>query len=625
MDNSQLLTAGTTSRKSNSENISQATEKHFRLESFFKLCDEQKIRGEAIMKLAEEQGIKKSYATLRRLRKEYQTHGIKGLLRKEYKLKGIPKSFSDSVLHKLQEKFIDWQHVNNAYEETHKWLRTFCKFFVSDGSEYIIKGGRLYLANNNIITSVDTLFIAGSYVTEDGEEHSIGSYRSAADYVKDIRSNYKGLLHYKKFGKSSYRLKIQQPIKRDYSHLLPNDLWITDHKRLDLLLLDIESRTIFRPWLTGFLRASTREYCYIVTSNPSSETIAEAFLVAARKWGIPSEIYHDRGKDYLSNRIMSLWKHLNIKSLRAISRNARAKMIEPFHNRIDTISKALPGYTGNKYEQMPEMTKDMLKQQAKVLNLADIYDEKFKNSEYRVTLTSNLEGRLLASKKRFLLLDEFKRECDKSLAEYEEKEHDGLSKDLIGRKVKDRLCDDDLINKLGEKVNSPAGRLQYYAESGYAPVFADNEVLSLFAMDYDLRTVRVSGVSFDNEHYFSSKLKKILGQQVLIKFTKNDKSEIYIFHSDDLQTIKTRRQVTERILNEMKYVCTASLQTIFAHGDDSYLSRLHEQRAEEKDIKNTLGLHKLTPFETVITEIKAEKQALDNLSKPKKKLIDWNE
>lgn len=617
-------------RKIQTKALLKASEKTLDLEAFLKKCIGENLKGEKMMELARQEGITLSYRSLKYKIDEYKEIGLQALIRKQKSDKGEMKSFSNEVLAKLQELYVTSLCMIRAYEETHKWLRNICVEFTPDknkdnGGSFKIQRGLLYQIENNVVLmQLSAEFLPGEYVTNTGECLSIGSYASAARYLKGIKERNADELHFARYGKESYRLKRQHSIALDYSALQPNDLWSADNKRADIILIDWDWKSVFRPWLSGFLDVPTRRYTYEITRSANSESISNSFCNAVQKWGLPKEINHDLGKDYLSDRLAKMFSSLNIKVRKSISRNARAKLIESFHNILDNKLRHLPGYTGNKYQEMPEQTKLMLKQFTKAEKIFKNIHKHVFDDEFRVTLNSNLEGRIKSSKKRFLHISEFIRMLDTALNEYEETLHGGLKKDGLGAKVYDRSHTEDLIVKYSEKLNTPKGRYEYFIESGFLPVRVEPGVISIFAMNNSLRTVRISGIQFRDTHYFSPKLKSVLGKKVLIKFTESNDKFIYVFTSDEIQGIESdtmfRKTKGADIINHLDFVCMAEKRKIFGYGDEAYREQLSDQRREEKQIKETLSITKMTGFEGNIHKIHAEvEEIIEKTSKLKLK------
>jgi hypothetical protein len=630
--------------------LQKATDSHLILESLLKKCIAENIKGAKMMELAEKSGIKLTYRSMMNKLDAYRKSGLSGLIRKEKTDKGSLKSFSNEVVQKLQELFLESQCAIRAYEDTHKWLRGISIEFVLDRaipsglkpvgggkseadhrSTYKIQNGQLYqIENASVVMMLSAEFVPGEYFTTNAECLKIGSYASATRYLSGIKNDNGDLLHFRRFGKSSYRLKRQHSIYLDYSKMNPNDLWSADNKKVDIIVIDWDWKSVFRPWLSGFIDVPTRRYNYEITRSANAESISNSFCNTVQKFGLPKEINHDLGKDYLADRLSKLFSSLNIKVRKSLAKNARAKLIESFHNILDYKLKNLPGYTGNKYQEMPDDTRQMLRQFTKAEKIFNNIEKNVFDNEFRVTLNTNLEGRLKKSKSRFLHISEFIKVLNQALTEYEETLHGGLAKDNLGKKVYDRLCDDELICKYSEKMNSPKGRYEYLLESGFMPVTVDPAVVSMFAMNNSLRTVQLKGIQFRDNHYFSPKLKPVLGKKVIVKYTESDEDHVYVFTSKDVQQINSETMLHklkgQEIINHLEFVCMAEKIKVYDYGDQSYRVQMIEQREEEKQLKLSSNITKITGFEANIHEINKDVEEIIHKNSKIKKLKDsWDD
>lgn len=623
-----------------------ASDKDLNLESFLKYAIDNRLRGEdleAAAKVDDEnrdyKPIELSYRQIRRRLDQYIKNGLKGIVRQERPDKFEPKAFSNEVLQLMKDIFKDFQVGIRTYEEVHKKLRSVSVRFTTFKTitntagktekvideEFNISDGVLFQAVGKT-TIFTTKFTSGEYITKVGEILSIGSYESAKRYFKEYKQVFNSQLHMVKYGLHSYRLKKQHSIKRDYSDMFPNKLWSADNKLLDLIVIDWDWRTVRRFWLSGYLRVSSRQYSYELCASPNAESVSNAFVNAAKKWGLPEEINHDRGKDYLSVRTTQMWESLGIKETVSMTKNARAKIIEPFHNILDQKLKCVTGYTGNKYEEMPQATRDMLREYTQVTKDFKDIEKKVFDADFKITLNNNLEGKLKKSKKRFLHVSELLDVIDQALAEYEETLHGGLSDDKLGRQVYNRLCEDELINEFSDRLNTPKGRLEYYLRSGFKPVFARPEVLALFAMESAIRTVQLSGISLRGNEYIASRLTRVTGKRVLIKYTNSLDKYVFVFTSPEIDKIPDDKALRSMngydIIKDAEFVCVCEKRKAHDYGSPTFLTQLHEQRAEEKNIQKTFGITKTLKMDSNIKEISNQAKEIYSKNKPTLKLKD---
>lgn len=167
-----------------------------------------------------------------------------------------------------------------------------------------------------------------------------------------------------------------------------NECWFGDHHRFDLFVLG-EDGVPFRPWLTAWTDACSGEFVgWMLTAEPSSDTIAESFCRAAAYTrgsdihGLPGAVYVDNGKDYRSERFeggkvaykglgklnarfdpdgeggdnaKSLLQYFDVNMIRAQPYKAWSKTIERLFGVIEQRwIRELPGWCGDSPEERPQ-------------------------------------------------------------------------------------------------------------------------------------------------------------------------------------------------------------------------------------------------------------------------------
>lgn len=601
----------------------------------------------AVLNCAKSFGINKSYSSIASKLIAFKKNGVESLARKEKSDKGLAKSFSNEVLLKMQEIFCDGIRggvVLRAYEDTHKFFRGVSKEFVVAGTGElfaIVNGYLCDISNNQILSQYTTKFIAGTYILKpesavspgggglrgwSKNELHIGSYAAAARFLKNIKQIHSDALFLERFGIHDFRNKRQHAMKRDYSRLEPAELIIGDGKKLDLLVISDDWRKVYRPWLMGWYDAATRRYCYQISESETSEAIANSLAVAIDEWGIPKIVLHDNGKSYLSGRFDQMKKSLNIKTTRATVKLARAKAIESFHNILDQLFKTQIGYTGNKYQDFPQDTRNRLKfvlgEQRDLSRVEKMFKEE-SNTDYNIINIANPEARMKSNKKRLMHISELVELLKDKIEEYHERVHGGLKKDEIGVQVYSQLCKDETINSFGEKLNTPLGRYEYKVAQGFVPVRANPASVAMYVMNYDLRTVQLkTGINFNNEEYYSAKLRSLAGERVLIRYTHSKTEALYVFHSSELQKISgDKKYIPIDIINKLKFVCIAERQKAIHYGDMSFKDSLLLQREDERKLKavikgdkneQSVKIHSLSSLDSQVNNITAAEDEFVN-------------
>lgn len=618
---------------------------HFKLESLLKDLIDNNIKGvQAVNEKAKEHGVNRKYRTLIHLVKKYKRDGIKSLVRKENKSKGESRSFSNEALRILQNYFCKPEGgvAKNAYEEMHRDLRQRALSFASaDGEEFRIIDGKLCEVSDNVIMAVhSTMYVEGAYLLPDDSAIEVGSLRSARRFCADYKAANGDLMFYTKYGKDMFRNKRQHTMYLNYSHKMPTEYIVGDGKLLDVAVISDDWKRVYRPYLFGWEDMATRRYCYSIGLSETSKNIANSLAVAVSEWGIPQsydtpgEAKTDNGSAYRSGRFQTLCKHLNITQKFATPKLPRSKPIESLHNIIDNKLKTMIGYTGNKREEMPERTRELIKYAAGKVKDIKKYEKALKEEGdgFYFNLSKDPRARLKHSSDRLMTITELERELDRVFDEYHETIHGGLKKDKLGVKVYDVTCKDPLIREFGQRLNTPNGRYEYKIKQGFKPVFMDPALLGLFCANVAIRKVQTqTGINFNNEDYYHPKLSKVIGQTVLINFMHYDTDMIYVFTVDGLRPGMKPSEVTNEMLNNRQFICIAERQKMIDHGDTkSMMEQLIVQKAElknlnesnkrkpSKEIEQASNIIQFTGNESSLAMIKEEEDRIQDENMPVK-------
>ncbi len=181
-----------------------------------------------------------------------------------------------------------------------------------------------------------------------------------------------------------------EPIRRDKTFLGALECVVGDYWRVDCITKWADG-TYTRPALAVWVDFRTNLIVgYALAKNPNSLGVKTSLYEVFARYGIPDACYMDNGKEYRAHRIaglkdeiiecrpfelkneidndVKLFEHagilpaLGIRDMRAIIRNARAKPIERIFGRggFTDRAKELPGYSGSKYWEMPEVVRHAL-------------------------------------------------------------------------------------------------------------------------------------------------------------------------------------------------------------------------------------------------------------------------
>jgi hypothetical protein len=163
-------------------------------------------------------------------------------------------------------------------------------------------------------------------------------------------------------------------ITRDWSGVLPGEVWFGDHHIFDapckVQTPDGKWKAV-RPWLTAWMDARSR---YLVgwiiraDEDPNSLVIEDALIMGIRANGNrpPARLYTDNGKDYTSAGFItpvfegdgrpghSICRELGCLGHLALPYNARAKTVERFFLVATEFAKYWAAYLGNRPGTRPE-------------------------------------------------------------------------------------------------------------------------------------------------------------------------------------------------------------------------------------------------------------------------------
>ena len=187
-----------------------------------------------------------------------------------------------------------------------------------------------------------------------------------------------------------YRKQLAPYIAQDAESWRAGELWIGDHKQLDLICSWRD--TLIRPWLTAWIDWRTRKVVgHVLSDCPNSSTILAALRSGIKdpsNFGGPAQVKIDNGKDFDSYALHGRTKRMRRSRVAPRIDEARAHGIFPllkisasFGTRFSPNSKSrierlfgdtgsfckeFPTYTGNSVETKPECLNKIL------ANLGDV-------------------------------------------------------------------------------------------------------------------------------------------------------------------------------------------------------------------------------------------------------------
>jgi hypothetical protein len=181
-------------------------------------------------------------------------------------------------------------------------------------------------------------------------------------------------------------------VDRLYDDMASNDYWIADGHRIDVITkAENGTEKLHRLTLTAFIDARSGIYVgWVITENPSSDATLLALRKAIMKYGVPSCIYVDNGREYLNHDIggmghrararkveiklpTPILARLGIMMTNALPRNAQAKIIEREFRNFTFLAQLFDTYCGSSPVVKPEKLKYKLKG-GKIPTDSELYD-----------------------------------------------------------------------------------------------------------------------------------------------------------------------------------------------------------------------------------------------------------
>ncbi len=212
------------------------------------------------------------------------------------------------------------------------------------------------------------------------EKESLLPLSSESTFAREIERRIEvSVLKYFRFGEKAYKDQCAPYIKRLYTDLNSNDIWVCDNHTFDIFVDDGEHKKPIRVYLTAFLDVRSRKMMgWYVTDAPCSDATLQALRRGIERYGIPKRILSDNGREFLTHDIggrgfrkngrkeehyiPTILDNLQIEFRTAMVRNAKAKIIErAFREVKECFSKLFEGYTGGNIMERPERLKALEK------------------------------------------------------------------------------------------------------------------------------------------------------------------------------------------------------------------------------------------------------------------------
>jgi len=302
------------------------------------------LRGSALMQFIAEWNMKHpdfkaSYPRVLEARKAYMEQGISGLLA------GYGRSAGKSII-------------------SDEWFRYF-------KAAYLVEGA----------PSLRSCWLRTlGYAKELDSDITVSVFPSPITFLRRLeRGVPRDAIFMARHGREAWNRKYGTYIDRDYTNLRPGECLVSDHAQVDVAVL-LPSGKVSFPWITAWRDFKSGKWLGWLhhTEAPNSDHVFQSFYHSVRKYGLPTDVYIDNGKDYRcrdfaggrkSHRVsvndskaVSMLGLLDITPRFSLPRNAQAKAIErDFLRNKEWFSKHMPGYRGGHVKERPEKLNSEIK------------------------------------------------------------------------------------------------------------------------------------------------------------------------------------------------------------------------------------------------------------------------
>jgi len=211
----------------------------------------------------------------------------------------------------------------------------------------------------------------------------VSKFPSHMAFLRKLKSKYpESAIYYMRYGLAKWKARYGYHITRHYNEILCGEVWCSDHVQSDITVRTPDGKTHYI-WITVWIDVKSKKWLgwFFHVEPPKSEHIFAAFYRAAKKWGIPSDVIIDNGKDYRckalsGGRVTSGWYKVQVNEVEAVSLfgglkisihfawpyNPESKICERTFSSINSgFSRHCIGYRGPDIKQRPEALKKELK------------------------------------------------------------------------------------------------------------------------------------------------------------------------------------------------------------------------------------------------------------------------
>lgn len=332
-----------------------------------------------------------------------------------------------------------------------------------------------------------------AYARYNGEEDLLSSESVFRRFAKSITRSEIAL---KRDGQIQYQNDVESHCLRDYSTILPNDYYVSDHHLMDVFVRYQDKNGKWRaarPWGSYIMDVRTRKILawYIRLESPNADIVLYVFGLAIEKYGVPKYVYLDNGKDYRAKDLFytpskndeekilgNLAQNLGIEPKFTLPYHGQSKNIERFFRTLEeSFGKMWRTYAGSDAKKRPEDLKHL-----------DIME--------------------------YPTLEEFKKGHDEYIEFYNNSSH------------------------TGDSMEGKSPNYWYYKLLAEHPENPQRMVPKKSLLFYLLRVkgtriIQQDGIKFNNTFYDCIADETYMGREVLARYSPIEPDVLYIFDTED--------------------------------------------------------------------------------------------
>ncbi|MBQ2746022.1 MAG: DDE-type integrase/transposase/recombinase [Lachnospiraceae bacterium] len=372
---------------------------------------------------------------------------------------------------------------------------------------------------------------------------------SVSAFRRRVKTIPKNVLIYCRDGEKAFNDKCIPDMSRDVTTISSNEIWCSDHHRIDVFTKDATGQKITRMWLTIFQDVRSMKIVGAICrdAEPNATVIKMCLKQAIEKYGIPERVYFDNGKDYRSKYFskdfpLSLVNQLGIKSMYAQKYHGQSKICErTFRTFEDRFGKMFNTYTGRDAKKRPERMQIPNKDILKLAPDMDVF-----------------------IKLLYEWIDDFN-----------------------NRASKGKTCQGKTPNQV------------YYENLHTKTVLHDNSILNILCGTFEERTITKNGISFMTRQFTHEALLSHIGEKVIINYSPENVDKLNVFDMDvnaicvaipkvvtpygnatdeDFKRANAKKKKARKLVREMKPIRDKDIMSLVA---EEQFERLQYQKSKD--------------------------------------------